>query len=159
MMKRPEYLSYEESLGNWACLPWRRDVWEEILEKSRNVLRVGFKRMVPDSFQTPSVMPTDGVRDNSHTPKHKKFHLNMRKSFFEGIGALEQGAWRGCGTFSSGNVQNLPGYNTVEPAIAKPAIYTRGVGPCVLYYRRAVQNTQPSHSVGFCVTSAALTSQ
>lgn len=102
MMKRPEHLYNEESLGNWAWLAWRGDVWEEILEKSRNVLRVGVKTMVPDSFLMPSVMTNNHIRDNRNTVKHRKFYLNMRKNLFEGNRALEQDAWRGCGIFSSG---------------------------------------------------------
>lgn len=70
----------------------RRNVCKEILEKSGNVLRVGVKRRVPDSFQILSVMPTDDVRDNRQTLKHRKFYLNMRKNLSEGNRALEQGA-------------------------------------------------------------------
>lgn len=78
--------------------------------------------MVPDSFQMPSVMTNNCTRDNRNTLKHRKFYLNMTKNLFEGNRALEKGAWRGCGIFSSGNAQNLPGYSTVEPTIAKPVV-------------------------------------
>lgn len=44
---------------------------EKILEKSRNILRVGVKRAVPASFQMPSVMHNDGIKDNRHTLKHR----------------------------------------------------------------------------------------
>jgi len=44
----------------------------------RNILRVGVRRMGPDSFQW---CPVTGQGDNSHKLKHRKFHMNTRKNF------------------------------------------------------------------------------
>ena len=44
-----------------------------------NILRVGVRRMRPNSFQWCPVTRTSG---NRHKLKHRKSHLNRRKNFF-----------------------------------------------------------------------------
>jgi len=39
----------------------------------------------------------------------------------EGEGALDHVAQRGCGVFFSGDIQNLLGCNSVQPAVGDPA--------------------------------------
>jgi len=62
---------------------------------------------------------SDRTRGNGHKLKHRKFQLNMRKNFFEGDGAPEQIAQRGCGVFFSGDIQNSCGHGPVQPALGE----------------------------------------
>jgi len=69
-----------------------------------------------------SVVPSDRAKDNRHKPKHRKFHLNMRKNFFtlRVNRALEQAAQRGCGVSFSGDIQDPPAQGPVQPAVGDP---------------------------------------
>jgi len=70
-----------------------------------------------------SVVPNYGTRDSKHKLKTRKFHLNMRKSFFFIVRVgqtLAQVAWRGCGVLIPGDIQNLTGYGPGQPAVAGP---------------------------------------
>ncbi|PKU48213.1 rna-directed dna polymerase from mobile element jockey- hypothetical protein [Limosa lapponica baueri] len=69
-----------------------------------------------------SLVPGDRTRDNGHKMEHRKFHLNMRKNYFEGARTLEQAAQRRCGVSFSGDVQNPPGCVPVQPAVDEPAL-------------------------------------
>lgn len=78
---------------------------------------MGVKRSGP-------VVPTDRTQGNVHKLIHRKFHLNMRGNFCtlkEGR-ALEQAAQRGCGIYSSGDIQNLCGHHPVQPIVAESAL-------------------------------------
>ena len=51
MMRGLEHLSFEERLRGWSCSACRREGWEGILYMLINILKVGVRRLGPDSFQ------------------------------------------------------------------------------------------------------------
>ena len=67
-----------------------------------------------------SVVPRCRTRGNGHKLEQRKFHVNMRKKllYFEGERAVEQAAQTGCGV-SSGDIQDLPGCFSGQPAVGK----------------------------------------
>ncbi|TRZ23741.1 hypothetical protein HGM15179_003361 [Zosterops borbonicus] len=71
------------------------------------------------------VMPSNRMRSNDRKPKHKEFHLNMRKNFFalKGDRALEQTARVGNGFSLIEDIQNNPpGHIPVQPAPGDPTL-------------------------------------
>jgi len=69
------------------------------------------------------VVPSDRTRGNGHKLKHRKFCLNMRKSFFT-LKVTEHWSWLpkgGCEFSFSGDIQDPPGQGPVQPAVSDPA--------------------------------------
>lgn len=87
-------------------------------EENTNIIRAHMKE---DGGRLYPAVSSDRTRGSVHKVKHDKFHLNMRKTFFEGSRALEQASQRGCGASSSGGTQNIPEHVPVYPALADPA--------------------------------------
>jgi len=65
-------------------------------------------------------MSSNKTRGNEHKLEHRKFHTNMRKSFFTlNTRALAQAAQKGCGVSFSGDIQNPPGHLPMQPIVGK----------------------------------------
>lgn len=79
-------------------------------------------RCQEDGIRLVSVMPSNRTTDRGHKLKHREFHLNMRKNFT--LRAIEH--WNrlpsGCEVSFSGDIQNLPGCNPVQPVTGEPAV-------------------------------------
>lgn len=61
-------------------------------EGNTNIIRAHMKE---EGGRLSPAVSSDRTRGSVHKVKHDKFHLNMRKNFFEGSRALEQASQRG----------------------------------------------------------------
>lgn len=65
------------------------------------------------------ILFSDRARVSWHRLTRRKFHLNMRKSFFTvRETAVGQAAQRGCAVPSE-DTQNLPGHRNVQPGVGE----------------------------------------
>ena len=92
-----------------------------------NILRVSAKRMGPGSFQWCPVTGQGATGTNCNTgnlliTREIPSECEEELLYLEGDAALAQAAQRGCGVSFCGDVQNPPGYNSVQPALGEPAL-------------------------------------
>lgn len=91
---------------SWACPAWKR-VWEGNLIRAHKYLK---GRCQENGARFSPAVPSDRTRHSRHRLKHRKLHLNMRKSFLT-LRVTEhcQAARRICGVSFSGDIKNMPG--------------------------------------------------
>ncbi|PKU45061.1 hypothetical protein llap_4628 [Limosa lapponica baueri] len=115
MIKGIEHLSSEESLRHLGLFILEKRRLRGDLINAYKYLKGGCQEAGAKLFL---VVFKDRTRGNDNTLEHRKFHLNMRKNFFEGAST---GAQRGCGASFSGDIQKPPGCVPVQSAVGEPA--------------------------------------
>jgi len=115
-----EHLSGEERLRElgWFSLK-KRKLRGDLRNAYKYLKGTHLQKGQEDGAKLFSVVPSDRTRGSRHILKHRKFRLNMRKNFFP-LRVMEHWnnvAERGCGFYSSGDIQDPPGQGPVQPAV------------------------------------------
>ncbi|GAB0185709.1 mitochondrial enolase superfamily member 1 [Grus japonensis] len=116
MMRGLEHLLYERA---------RSLVWRRLRGDLINAYKSLKGRCQKDGARLFSMVPSDRTRDNGQWAQTRTQEVpseHGEKLHSEGDRALEQAAQRGCGVSFSGDIQNLPGCDCVQPALGDPAL-------------------------------------
>lgn len=82
---------------------------------------MGVKKVGPGSFHgTPAQWQDKGQEAQTETLE-VPYEYGEKPPYIEDDRALEQAAHRGCGVFS-GDIQNMPGCVSIQPALGEPAL-------------------------------------
>ena len=104
---------------SWACLAWRRlrgDLTNAYKLVKGECQEDGARLFLSDAQRQDkgqwAQTATQGVASE----------CEEKLLYWEGARALAQAAQRSCGVSFSGDIQNLPGHNPVQPALGDPAL-------------------------------------